>query len=42
MIVSGYVSECCKAVVRWLDCADCALRGEVCEVKVCADCGADA
>lgn len=34
-------SACCKADYRWLDCADCEERGEVCQAQVCTECGAD-
>jgi hypothetical protein len=35
------VTECVHIAYRWLDCADCAENGDVCDVMVCADCGAD-
>ena len=34
-------SECCEAVVHWLDCDECSQAGETCEVIVCAECGVD-
>ena len=34
-------SECCQAMSRWLDCADCARDGYYeCSVLVCSKCGA--
>lgn len=33
-------SKCCGAKTRNLDCEDCRLKGEVCNEKICVECGA--
>jgi hypothetical protein len=34
-----YLSSCCDAPTRWLDCAE---HGAECEAIVCVECGGDA
>ena len=33
------VDECQHAAWRWLDCEACRDNGEICDVKVCVECG---
>lgn len=33
-------SECCGAMSRWLDCAECEEAGETCYLLICVECGA--
>lgn len=37
-ILKDILSECCKAIVRYLDCADCREKEKQC-IYICVECG---
>lgn len=40
-VIHAYNDNCDSTNWRWLDCDDCADVHEVCQMRVCVDCGND-